>query len=264
MRQKLGQHFLKNPAVLRKIAEAADFEPGEAVIEIGPGHGELTQEIAARGGRQGARLVLIERDPLLIPALQEKFPTAQVIEGDVLEVLPDLTRALRPAPYVLLGNIPYYLSGFLFRTIGNLEHKPRRTIFTIQKEVAERIAAEPPHMNRLAAAVRMWSDPRIIGLISRKDFSPPPDVDSATILLEARADAPQGAVLENLDRALTILFKQPRKTILNNVVEGTKLPRDEAASLLQKAGVGPDLRPQNLSIGDIHALSSLLPTTLDN
>ena len=154
MRQKLGQHFLTNPAVAKKIAASLEVETGDTIIEIGPGHGELTEEIVASSEKREAKIILIERDVELVAGLREKYKTntrIEIHEGDVLEVLPALaTRySLLATRYSLTGNLPYYLTGFLLRTIGELEHKPARSVFMIQKEVAERIVARPPRMNRL-------------------------------------------------------------------------------------------------------------------
>ncbi len=261
MRQRLGQHFLTNTSVLKKITEVLDPQTGETTIEIGPGHGELTAEIIARCELLGTKkntVIVIERDPELASSLKTKFRDIEVIEGDVLEVLPALSSKLKAHTYKLVGNIPYYLTGFLLRTIGELPHKPTRTLFTIQKEVAQRIAATPPQMNRLAAAVQIWADPKIIGFISKKDFSPPPEVDSATILLESKNGAPSGAVLEAYEEALNALFKQPRKTVGNNLLSAVPISRAELVDNLKSIGIDPESRPQNISIQDIHKIAELL------
>src|SRR6185369_6737037 len=181
--QKLGQHFLKNKSALRLIAEALDLKSDDTVIEIGPGHGELT-DVAA-----DATWVAIEKDGELVKKLKEKFENetrVEIIEGDALKILAEVTTRFSGATYKIAGNIPYYITGHLLRVISELEEKPTRCVFTIQKEVAERIIAAPPHMNRLAASVQVWAKPKILKMLPAEDFSPPPKVDSAIIELVTR------------------------------------------------------------------------------
>src|SRR3989344_1449389 len=175
-RQNLGQHFLHNKKALQKIADALSLRSGNIVIEVGPGHGELT-ELLLRA--DGVHVVAIEKDPALVSLLQEKFKDTAAFEAQEGDVRFDLASiASRFDSYKLAGNIPYYLTGFLFRVINELETKPELIVFTLQKEVAERIYSEPPEMNLLAASIQVWAEPKILGILQRGDFSPPPEVDS--------------------------------------------------------------------------------------
>lgn len=262
MRQNLGQHFLKNSAVLKKIAESLKINSGETIIEIGPGHGELTEYLAESGERRakgGLRIITIERDLELAELMRHKFKNSvEVLEGNVLQVLPALSSQLSASSYKLCGNIPYYLTGYLLRTISELEHKPVLTVLTIQKEVAERIAAKPPQMNRLAAAVQFWAKPKIIGFISRNDFEPPPEVDSATIRLIVPADKISKAETDAYYRILAAVFKQPRKTIENNLMSAFKKPRVEVKSMLLALNIDSNIRPQELRVEDIQSIARSL------
>ena len=156
--QKLGQHFLKNKSVLRSIAESLELAPNDIVIEIGPGHGELTEFLMAS---HAEKIIAIEKDADLYDSLIKKFQDARMIalRDDALTALPTVIQNSKPKilNYKIVGNIPYYITGHLLRTIGDLEIKPTRSVFTIQKEVAERVCAIPPHMNRLAASVQFWA-----------------------------------------------------------------------------------------------------------
>ena len=263
--QKLGQHFLKNAEVLQKIVDALALADGDRVIEIGPGHGELTTPImrAAQGKR--CEIFCIEKDHALIGEL-EKFaaqensapdgPRVTIIEGDALKLLPDMTATK------IVGNIPYYITGKLLRIISELEHKPERTVLLIQKEVAERICAAPPDMNRLAASVQFWADTEIIAQVPRKDFSPTPDVDSAVIALNAKIFAgkpardPDPTLYYRVGRAV---FAQPRKTLLNNLsaAAGKTVKKKGVGAQIEKIGLNPDARPQDLSIDQIVSIASM-------
>ena len=252
MPQKLGQHFLKNEQKLRETARALELQADDKVIEIGPGHGELTKYIAER-----AEVIAIEKDALLASKLKQKFEklkNVQIVEGNALELLPKLTKPFKI--YKITGNIPYYITGKLLRTLSELASKPTLTVLTIQKEVAERLTAKPPRMNLLAAAVQFWVEPEILDFVSKTEFSPRPKVDSATICLHMKAyDAVIAATYYQL---IKILFKQPRKTVLNNLSQA--FPKGIALAMLQKIDIVPQLRPQNLTIEKILSLSRQLHT----
>jgi 16S rRNA (adenine1518-N6/adenine1519-N6)-dimethyltransferase len=249
--RKLGQHFLTNPSVTRKIIAALEIQRGGTVIEIGPGHGELTTAIAEQGV---GRLIAIEKDAKLAGQLEKKYKTdghVKIILGDALEAIPKLTRSLSRENYALAGNIPYYLTGRLFRILGALKNRPLRTVFTVQREVADRIAASPPKMNRLAASVQWWALPSIVGIAAPKDFAPQPKVSSAIVLL--RRKEPQPELDGCYEAALQLLFRQPRKTVLNNLrKKGSGASALEA--LLWKYGINPRNRPGGLRIEDIAAI----------
>lgn len=258
MRQKLGQHFLRDEGAIAKILSSLDSNV-KTVIEIGPGKGALTKPLAKALANNGGRLVSIEVDPSLANLARTwELENLEIIEGDVLDVLPGLVSKLKDKDYALVGNIPYYLTGFLLRKISELPKKPARTIFMIQKEVAERIIAKPPDMNRLSASVQFWAEPKIIKVVSKNNFNPPPKVDSAIILLETKS-LPGEAASEAYYSAVRALFSQPRKTILNNLAaefdDPRKIASEKALKALGSVGVSASLRPQNLSVEDIELIA---------
>lgn len=253
---RLGQHFLKNKVAIQKIVEGLELQKGDEVIEIGPGHGELTMPLEAACGRIGCKITVIEKDEALAEQLEKLLPAISITKGDALKMLPSIARVLSAKSYKIAGNIPYYITGKLLRTIGDLENKPEQTLLTIQKEVAERICEQPPRMNRLAASIQFWADPKILGFISKKDFSPPPDVDSATIILKTR---PASYPIEPLRyyEALKAIFAQPRKTIANNIMaaKGPKATKNDIFEALKGSGLDEGARPQNLSVEQLAALA---------
>jgi 16S rRNA (adenine1518-N6/adenine1519-N6)-dimethyltransferase len=260
--KSLGQHFLKNKSAIRAIAAALDPQPGETIIEIGPGHGELTSQMA--NGKW--QMVLIEKDAALCADLRKEFdePQVAVIEGDALATLPNLLTEnnwkLEIGNWKLLGNIPYYITGHLLRIIGELPEgkKPGRCVFAIQKEVAERIVAKEGNMNRLAASVAYWADAKIVMTLVRQDFVPMPNVASAVILLNRKA-RPAFPDQNRYYAAVRALFAQPRKTILNNLSQAkgaasAKLSgknKEKLADELRSVGILPEARPQNLNIDNV-------------
>ena len=263
--KRLGQHFLINKTKLQKIVEALDLKPGDAVIEIGPGHGELTDEL--RNKNNELKLMTIERDNDLVELLKNKFArdkNLEVVHDDVLKILPDLCLKLHNSNFKIVGNIPFYITGYLLRILGELKNKPSLIVLTVQKEVAERICAEPPKMNLLAASVQFWAEPKIVDYIPKTDFQPQPKVDSAIIKLVV-SNQPL-ATSENYYKLIKILFKQPRKTILNNLASGVKLQasndrsKEEIIKILGELKINPADRPQNLSVGQIKKLARQLKT----
>lgn len=269
--QKLGQHFLKNAAVLEGIVSAIAPAEGGRVIEVGPGHGELTMPLMRAAKGNGGEVICIEKDR----ALAEELRTlgVNVVEGDALALLPGIVArsGAEAKDYKIVGNIPYYITGKLLRTMSELDEKPTRAVLLVQEEVAERMCAAPPHMNRLAASVQFWAAPHIALRVPRRDFSPPPDVDSAVIVLDAvsgaagrRAPSPVDAMLYY--RAVRAVFAQPRKTLLNNLaaidnanggVDAAQKERSkrDIAAILKNIGVDPASRPQDLDVTTLIAIA---------
>jgi len=262
IKPRLGQHFLKNEAVFAAIVLALDLRKEDAVIEIGPGHGELTKHLM----EHPASIIAVEKDAELYQKLiSSDFNQTAItfVHGDILKILPELITNyhLPIISYKLVGNIPYYITGFLLRTLSELPHKPTLSVLTIQKEVAERMCAEPPHMNILAASVQYWAKPEILQFIPKKDFSPPPKVDSAVIRLVTKNEQRASALYYPFIRTL---FKQPRKTIRNNLyaaVNTLGVPENEIDSVLSKLGIDPNARPQNLSLELIENIVAALRHT---
>lgn len=260
MSQKLGQHFLQDKRVLEAASEAAAIKPKDTVVEIGPGHGELTEYLLSAEPR---RLLLIEKDKRLAEALAEilaepsKKGTVKIIEGDALRIIPMLPvkEKLADGEYKIVGNIPYYITGRLLREISELKNKPSLVILTIQKEVAERLTAKEPETNLLAASVRFWSEPKILRIVNAGAFKPAPKVDSALVLLKTKTEG--GKIdSETYYRLLRRLFRQPRKTIFNNLSAGAgKEERDKIKTTMEDLEISPSLRPQALSVEKIIELA---------
>jgi len=248
---------LINKKALLTVAESLKITEEDTVIEVGPGHGELTDLLIASSAK---KFIIIEKDHELAELLKEKYENITsrltVIEGDALKDLAPIIASLT-TPYVLAGNIPYYITGYLLRIIGDIEKKPLRTVFTIQKEVALRICAIAPDMNRLSACVQIWGAPHIAMKLKPTDFNPPPSIDSAIIVIETKKDMPSGTSLANYYETVGILFQQPRKTILNNLADGFNIPKEKALAILAEAQLLGTERPENLNIETIQKISTL-------
>ncbi|MFZ2253162.1 MAG: 16S rRNA (adenine(1518)-N(6)/adenine(1519)-N(6))-dimethyltransferase RsmA [Minisyncoccia bacterium] len=217
-KKSLGQHFLNSSRVPELMAEAGNIEKGDVVLEIGPGTGVLTRELLKRG----AIVTAIEADLRAIETLQESFgteimaKTLTILHGDVREI--DLKAlGLRPHAFKIVANIPYYLSGFLFRTF--LEHKiqPSNLVFLVQREVAERIARDKKE-SLLSLSVKVFGDPKYIKTIGKGNFTPPPKIDSAIIAISnISKDRLAEIHQEFFFKILHEGFKSKRKQLLGNL-----------------------------------------------
>jgi 16S rRNA (adenine1518-N6/adenine1519-N6)-dimethyltransferase len=263
--QFLGQHFLNNKKVIQKILTAIDIQPDELIVEIGPGHGELTESLITTANEKRARIIAVEKDKTLAENLQKKFAN-EIASGILTVVAEDAREFLKggqvpftqaPATYKLVGNLPYYLTGHLLRLAGELTTQPTRCVFMIQKEVADRIIAEPPKMNRLAASIQFWAEPKIITLVPKTDFSPPPKVESAVIQLDLRKNISATAIgkPETYYAAVHAIFAQPRKTLLNNLATLNDIGKEKAEKIIKSLDIDLKARPQNLSITQIEAIA---------
>jgi len=238
--KKLGQNFLVNRVALKKIAAALEIKKGETVIEIGAGNGNLTLEIL----RLTNQVIAIEKDRELANELKLKTQNSKlkIIEGDAREILPAITKQLKN--YRIVGNIPYYLTGQLFRIFQRLENPPKLIVLTIQKEVAKRIGARPPKANQLALIVNLWAKPKILFHLKPKDFYPPPKVHSSVIKFEV---LPKDQRPENEESVISLIktgFQQPRKTLLNNL--SRKFPKNTVQEAFQQLNFNAKTRPQEL------------------
>lgn len=256
-KKSLGQHFLVNPRVLDKIVAAAEISKNDVVLEVGPGTGNLTKKLAEKAGK----VIAIEKDRRLIELLKETFKNTnvEIAEGDILKLdietlFKNSKLEIGNSDYKVVGNIPYYITSHFLRTVFEKWPRPKLIVLTVQKEVAQRIVAKPPRMNLLALSVQFFSEPKIIGYISKKNFRPRPKVDSAIIKLipkEKPAVDP-----EKFFKLVRTGFSQKRKQLKNNLY---KVLGHKTIEILNKAGVAPKARTEELSISDWLKIYSLSP-----
>ncbi len=179
---RLGQHFLKNPHYAKALVVAVGAGRGQTILEIGPGKGALTKEILA----SGAHVIAIEKDEMLAKNLPNIFPNEsankqlEIITGDVRDFDPR-KYGLSSGSFSLAANIPYYITGEIIRTFLESETQPKNIALLIQKEVADRIISDRESI--LSISVKAYGTPKIVARVSRGNFSPPPSVDSAIILI---------------------------------------------------------------------------------
>lgn len=248
-KKSLGQHWLHDELSLEAMADIAEIGAGDTVLEIGPGLGTLTRELLDRD----ARVVAVEFDHDLAVALPDRIQheKLQVIEHDILTF--DFTQL--PAGYKVAANIPYYLTSNLLRVMCESPNPFSTAALLIQKEVAERVAAEPGDMSMLSVSVQFYCDV-ILGVeVPAELFTPPPKVDSQILGLRFRME-PLFADVDTkvFFRLVKAGFSERRKKLRSSLSGGLHISKPAAEELLQAAGIDPNLRAQALSLNQWHSL----------
>ncbi len=274
-RKGLGQNFLVDPGYQARIVAAAELSRADAVLEIGPGPGVLTELLAEQAGR----VVAVELDDRLIPFLRARFAErlhVTIVHGDILELDPgELMRgSAGTAPgadgeaeastaagaYKVVANLPYYITGAVMPHLLEARPAPVLTVVTVQREVAERMAARPPDMSLLALGVQLYTMPQIVARIPAGAFYPAPQVDSAVVRLARRAEPAVADVAPpQFFRVAKAGFSQKRKQLRNALAGGLHVPPAQAAAWLAAAGIDPQRRAETLSLEEWGALARVVP-----
>ena len=255
---------------LARIVDAAELRPEDTVLEVGPGLGALTEPLA----ETGARVIAVEIDADMRALLQDgagSRPNVEIVAADILETAPeDLLGAAaedeaRWTPsgvlpgYKVVANLPYYITSAVLRHLLTSRPRPERLVVMLQKEVADRIRAEPGAMSLLALSVQLYARPRRVSVVPAGAFHPPPKVDSAVLRLDCHeepvVDVPSDELFFRVARAG---FSQRRKQIKNPLSSGLDLPREQVLAALEEAGVPPTERAERLSLEDWAALTRAL------
>lgn len=259
-KHSLGQNFIEDEALLEQLAELSLVGAQDNVLEIGPGFGALTRPLSARA----ARVLSLEIDETLLPILRvtlEKYPNARVVQGDVMRT--DLAALVRAelgdgAPLRVAANLPYYITtDVLLKLLRELPQALSYAVM-VQKEVGDKLLSGPgdegygplPILCQYACEVRRVLD------VPAACFTPPPKVDSSFMVLERRQTplfAPQDEAL--FLRLVRTAFAMRRKTLLNNLTAGLSLSREQAAQVIDEAGLRAGTRAEELSISELCALS---------
>lgn len=259
-KKSLGQHFLTSDIVPGWMCEAANLQPGDTVLEIGPGTGVLTAALLARG----VTVVAVETDARSLALLNERFAdavtagTLRLHNADIRDGFPD-DSALRPHQFKIVANIPYYLSGYLFRLCLETEQQPSDLVFLVQKEIAERITRSKKQ-SLLALAVHVFGTPRYVRTVSPGHFSPPPRVQSAILAVTNIGHhylTPEETKL--FFRVIRAGFAHKRKQLGANL--RVVWPRDEVLQTLEHVHLDTSVRAEDVSLATwielTHAFANL-------
>jgi 16S rRNA (adenine1518-N6/adenine1519-N6)-dimethyltransferase len=281
----LGQNFLTDENILRKVVDTAEISVGDLVLEIGPGLGSMTRYLAT----DARQVIAVELDEKLLPALHETlspFDNIKLVIGDILELDPaelissfpaitehqppssaENTKQVpesRPPSYKVVANIPYYITSALIRHLLEAKFQPNSMVLTIQKEVAQRICEKPPKMSLLALSVQVYGTPKMVAKIPAGAFYPKPKVDSAVVKIDLFPSpvvpTPQIPIFFRLAKAG---FSQKRKTLRNSLAAGMAWPKEYANAILEEAEIDPQRRAQTLSLDEWGTLTDRASTKLE-
>lgn len=283
-KKSLGQNFLIDESHLAAIAAAADLTPADTVLEIGPGLGVLTRHLAQQAGR----VVAVELDDRLLPILRQRFapqPHVSFVHADILEIAPaeifqraEAEAAVEaqkhntqyPLPntslpttsyksYKVVANLPYYITSAVLRHLLEAAQPPSLAVVLVQREVAQRIVAQPGDLSLLAVSVQFYARPRLVRKIPAGAFHPRPKVDSALLRLDVRAqpavpDVPPDVFF----RVVRAGFGQKRKQLRNSLSAGLSSPKEQADEWLHAAQIDPRRRAETLSLAEWGALARMI------
>lgn len=245
-KKSLGQHFLNNGRIPKKMADAADIRENDVVVEIGPGTGVLTRELLKRG----AQVIALEADERAIAVLAETFES-EIVAKKLVILHTDMRHfdvsslELAPHAYKVVANIPYYLSGLLFRIFLDSTHQPSTLVFLVQKEVAERIARDKKE-SLLSLSVKAFGDPKYIETVKRGNFTPQPKVDSAIIAVQNIGDTRLTRdVAPFFFEVLHLGFQSRRKQLLGNLASSYE--REALVHIFSTLGIPLAARGEDLS-----------------
>jgi len=246
-RKRLGQHFLIDNEVLQQILFAAELATDDTIMEIGPGLGILTRELA----RRAKRVIAVELDDKLADFLKQEmasFPNVRVINGDILKIDPsDLVPA--PERYKVVANLPYYITSPVLRHFLEASARPGLMVVMVQKEVAEAIAAGPGKRSLLSISVQFYGQPRIMSSVPAQSFYPAPEVGSAILRIDLYPE-PAVAVddVDSFFKTVRAGFASPRKQLANSLSYGLGLPKADVIKVLEKANISSQRRAETLTL----------------
>jgi len=246
--RSMGQNFLVSPEVVAAIVETAGIQPGDAVIEIGPGMGILSSELLAAG----ARVTGVELDDQLAELLRAEWegnPAFRLVERDARYV--DVEAITGGEPYAVVANLPYSVATVVIRHFVEAANPPRTLTVMVQREVAERMTAAPGEMSLLGLATQFYTEADIAFVVPPDVFLPPPKVESAVVAMRTRETLPLDAgVRDRMFDLATMAFQRKRKTIANGLAQGLGRARAEVEAEIAALGIDPGLRPQALAVAD--------------
>lgn len=277
IKNSLGQNFIKDSQIVKKIVEAADLKLSDMVLEVGPGKGILTEELAKKAGK----VVAVEIDKNLANILKNKFKNCkniEIVNEDVLNLqiqisnfkFPIKSKTQNPnnihntlyvipnTGYKVVANLPYYITSPIIRMFLESENPPSEMILMVQKEVAERIVAEKGKMSILAVSVQYYAKPELLFTVNKKSFYPVPEVDSAVIrIVTSNMGYVASDERKQFFRVVRAGFCAKRKTLANNLSNSFHLDKKEVEKKMEELGFASNVRAQELSVEDWKKLAKI-------
>ncbi len=242
-----GQNFLMNDVVLQDIVDSVPLSKGDAILEIGPGIGNLTERLI----KTGHYVLSVDKDKNFVPILRGLSKQYKNFRFEIEDILHfNFSDALSEyGQYHVVANIPYYITGKIIQMLVRAPKLPTTMTLLVQKEVAQNISAKPGSLNLLAISVQLHADVKILETVKARDFYPAPKVDSCVIQIAFRKKPKY--IIEDEKRFFAILracFIGKRKQIHNTLMNNLQLEKDTVSQLLEDVGIDPKARPQEVTI----------------
>lgn len=264
--KSLGQNFLIDDNIVDKIVAGAGIGPGDKIIEVGPGIGTLTREMASRA----ETLMAVEIDKNLIPILADTlgdYDNVKIVNEDIIkaDIKGLIDENLSGGPVKLVANLPYYITTPIIMRFLEENINVTDIVVMVQKEVAERMNAQPggKDFGALSVAVQYYCDTEIVAKVPRHLFVPQPNVDSIVIALRIRPERKYKVDDEDLYfKVVKAAFGQRRKTLLNSISSMGNLSKDQVKEALEEAGIDPKRRGETLSLDEFAILSNVIGNKL--
>ncbi len=244
-RKGLGQHFLIDGEVLETIISAAELSPDDIIVEVGPGLGILTRELAAKAGG----VIAIELDDKLAALLKKtlaSFNNVTIVNDNVLNIEPK--ELIKGRDYKVVANLPYYITSPVLRHFLEAKAKPQTMVVMVQKEVAEAIAAKPGDMSLLSVSVQFYGEPKIISSVPAESCNPAPEVSSAILRIDVYPKPNVEVDEKGFFGIVRAGFAAPRKQIANSLAKGLDREKSEVLPFLDRADIAPQRRAETLTI----------------
>ena len=248
--KRMGQNFLTSRTVLKKIVKATDLKPSDIVLEIGPGLGIITKELA----KMVKKVVAVEKDKKLADILKKELnnngiKNIQIINQDILKF--QVSSFKLKESYKLIANLPHYITGPVIQMFLESVRPPKLMVLMIQKEVGKRICAKPSKMSKLAVFSQFFGKPKIVEFVSKKSFWPQPKVDSVILRIKPLISADKRLIKSDrrlFSKIVRAGFSQPRKQLINNFSKSLNLSREKAKNWLKKNNIQPTQRAETLTV----------------
>lgn len=245
-KKSLGQNFMHDPNALEKIVTTADIMPEDTAVEVGPGTGALTEKLA----RVARHVFSIEVDERLQPILEDKFNDVKnvyFVFNDILKT--DVLSLVGTSDYVVVANVPYYISSAIIWHFLEPHRRPKRMVITMQYEVAERIMEKPGNMSLLTVAVQFYGKPTIVSKLSPAVFWPRPNIDSAVMRIDTHTTPPVDVPSDQaFFRVVKAGFSMKRKQLKNSLSGGLQIKSKVAGQMLEEAEIDPQRRAETLTL----------------
>ena len=261
-RKSLGQNFMHDPNLIEKIVATAELMPDDTVVEVGPGTGVLTQALA-KVARHVIAVELDERLNGLLESELEQYPNTYLVFADILKT--NIPMLVGPKPYVVVANVPYYITSAILRHILQNPQRPKRIVMTMQYELAERITAQPDEMTVLSVSVQFYGAAQIVTRLKPAVFWPRPEIDSAVLRIDTY-DQPAVDVSDEglFFRVVRAGFSQKRKKLRNSLAGGLGIKTKVAEAILLQAQIDPQRRAQTLTLDEWGAITESVSAMITN